>query len=327
MRSLSTLSDADNGGAEEADLVTETTSTYERSPLRENRLHIFFIETSGRLCLTARQACGVESAARANPNASITLYMEKTEITTESVSDRRQDCVITNTLFQQMRNIKVAREELLGHLKDTPLWKLYQTGSLNMSKCPLVHRSDAVRVALLWKKGGIYLDLDAIVFRPLESLNNTVGKVKDFVDNWVENGVMAFQAGHPFLKYFMKTMIESFRPEDYLSLGPGTLYPALLEFCDRDDLPSDRWLICWRNSSLFVQPPEAFYAVSNLQRKRFYQQEADQDDWDQLRASYLSHIYGSSNVGTVPIDSLYAILAQKYCPISYGIATKERNDF
>jgi hypothetical protein len=28
--------------------------------------------------------------------------------------------------------------------------------------------------------------------RPLDNLNNTVGTVRDFIPNWVENGVMAF---------------------------------------------------------------------------------------------------------------------------------------
>ncbi len=324
--SLSTLSNTDNGDAEIAHLATKAAIASLSLHKREKGQHIFFLETSGRPCLTARQACGVESAARANPNATITLYVEKTLVNDVSVSDRGLNCGITS-LLQQMGNVKILREDLLENLKDTPLWKLYQKGLFNKSTSPLVHRSDAVRVALLWKKGGLYLDLDVIVFRPLDSLNNTVGKIKDFIDNWVENGVMAFEAGHLFLKYLMKAMVKSFHPEVYLSIGPQALHYALLDFCDRDDLPANRWLSCWRNSSLIIQPPEAFYAISNAKRERFYQPEADPADFQRLRASFLSHIYDSTRVKTVPTGSLYAKLAQKYCPISYGMATEEENNF
>ena len=35
---------------------------------------IIYIETSGEECLTPRQACGIESAARANPSMNIRIY-------------------------------------------------------------------------------------------------------------------------------------------------------------------------------------------------------------------------------------------------------------
>ena len=35
---------------------------------------IIYIESSGEECLTPRQACGIESAARANPSMDIRIY-------------------------------------------------------------------------------------------------------------------------------------------------------------------------------------------------------------------------------------------------------------
>jgi lactosylceramide 4-alpha-galactosyltransferase len=68
-------------------------------------LNIFFIETSGRSCLTGRQACGIESAARANPKAIITLYMEKNLIINLPKIDNAQkikvECEITDAFFKQ----------------------------------------------------------------------------------------------------------------------------------------------------------------------------------------------------------------------------------
>ncbi|KZS14694.1 Uncharacterized protein APZ42_020082 [Daphnia magna] len=294
-----------------------------------NGLNIFFVETSGRSCLTARQACGIESAARANPYASVTLYMEKTPIAnlSRNKSDQEEvqsDCVITKFLLRRIENVRVLRQNLLDHLEGTPLWEFYRNGLFNKSTTPLVHRSDAIRVALLWKNGGIYLDLDCIVMRPLDSLNNTVGTVRDFIPNWIENGVMAFNAGHPFLHFLMKSMILAFRPDNYLSLGPSALTEALFDFCDRDDLPENTLLLCSRNSSLFVQPPDSFYAIGSGRADAFYQSEVDLSDWNKLKHSFLSHIYLSGSGRPVPPTSLYAQLAREYCPFTYR--TSEIND-
>jgi hypothetical protein len=161
--------------------------------------------------------------------------------------------------------------------------------------------------------------------RPLDSLNNTVGTVQDFIPNWVENGVMAFTVGHPFLQFLMKSMILDFRPDDYLSLGPSALAGAMMDFCDRDDLPANKWLICWRNSSLFIQPADSFYAISTTRADAFYHQEVDPTDREKLKNSFISHIYDSGSGRIAPVSSLYSHLAKKYCPFSYT-AVNEKND-
>ncbi len=303
--------------------ITESDSalvTENRRLVKSNKgFNIFFIETSGRSCLTARQACGIESAARANPKAIITLYMEKNLIVNlpkiDNAQKRKLECNITSALLQ-FENVRIVREDLLDYLEGTPFWEFYRTGPFNQSTTPLVHRSDVIRVALLWKIGGVYLDLDCIVMRPLDSLNNTVGTVRDFIPNWVENGVMAFTAGHPFLHFLMKSMILAFRSDNYLSLGPPALTEAILEFCNRNDLPANQWLPCWRNSSLMIQPADSFYAIGSGRADAFYQSEVDPADWSKLKNSFLSHIYDSGSGRTVPSGSLYAHLARKYCPLN-----------
>lgn len=68
----------------------------------------------------------------------------------------------------------------MAHLNGTPLHKLalrlkesHSNSSIN--QFPLHQRSDLVRVALMWKQGGLYLDLDVVVLRPLYCLQNTLG--------------------------------------------------------------------------------------------------------------------------------------------------------
>jgi lactosylceramide 4-alpha-galactosyltransferase len=247
--------------------------------------------------------------------------MEKNSIVNLPIIDnthkRKVECDFTGALFKQFQNVRIVRTDLLDYLEGTPFWEFYRTGPFNKSTTPLVHRSDVIRVALMWKNGGVYLDLDCIVIRPLDSLNNTVGTVRDFIPNWVENGVMAFTAGHPFLHFLMKSMILAFRSDNYLSLGPLALTEAILEFCNRNDIPSNQWLPCWRSSSLFIQPADSFYAIGSGRADAFYQPEVDPADWIKLKNSFLSHIYDSGSRRKIPSSSLYAQLARKYCPIIY----------
>lgn len=238
---------------------------------------------------------------------------------------QQRDCVVTDRLFNKGQpNIELVREDLFHHLKNTTLWRLYEKGSLNQSSYPLMHRSDAVRVAILWKYGGLYLDLDVIVFRPLDCLRNTVGLV-DFLPNWVENGVMTFEAGHPFLQFLMKYMVFAFKTDEYISLGPATLTDAIKYFCDRNELPADQWFNC-RNRSIILQHPRAFYAINNRRQNAFYHPEVDEDDFEELRYSYLSHIYDAGNGRLVPSESLYGLLAQEFCPTSYHLGFQNEGE-
>ena len=65
----------------------------------------------------------------------------------------------------------------MAHLRDTPLETLLSNKERGIlqSQFPLAQRSDLVRVALLWNLGGIYLDLDVVVLRPLYCLKDAIG--------------------------------------------------------------------------------------------------------------------------------------------------------
>ncbi len=89
--------------------------------------------------------------------------------------------------------------------------------------------------------------------------------------------------------------------------------------------PTNAWLHCWRNSSLFIQPADSFYAIGSGRADAYYQPEVDPADWDKLKNSFLSHIYDSGSGRIAPSGSLYAQLAQDYCPVSYRMATEEES--
>ena len=141
------------------------------------------------------------------------------------------------------------------------------------------------------------MDLDCIVLRPLNCLpDNTVGMRRGWIKNWLENGVMTFKTGHPFLYYLMDYMIDEFNPESYMSIGPPTLTSGLLDFCDRDDLPVEGGAMsCSNGSFVNLEPHYSFYALDNKDKNSFFDTKMNPDDLDALKFSFVSHIYNAGH--------------------------------
>ena len=62
------------------------------------------------------------------------------------------------------------------------------------SKYYISHLSDILRVLIVKKFGGIYLDLDALILKPLPPAPNFVGREND---DYVAGGLIKFQKNHP----------------------------------------------------------------------------------------------------------------------------------
>lgn len=100
-------------------------------------------------------------------------------------------------------------------------------------------KADFFRYAVLYKRGGIYLDIDSRIVRPLDrwirsddeaiiSLENNPGEV--YVQ-WA----LVYDAGHPFLEKTIELMLENIRqnryPHDVHSMtGPG-VYSEAIKTC------------------------------------------------------------------------------------------------
>ena len=182
---------------------------------------IFFLETSGENCLTPRQACSVESAARKNPHMKVTLYTDIGDSFSSSANrstaghradtlGNQRNCDVMDIL-KRFPNVAVIRSRLADELQGTFLrGRWFDIGRLQQSQFPHVHLSDAVRVAILQKRGGIYLDLDCIVLRPLHCLRNTAAYLPS-LPSWIENGVLSFDRSHPFLNFLMRVMVQYYK--------------------------------------------------------------------------------------------------------------------
>ncbi len=92
--------------------------------------------------------------------------------------------------------------------------------------------SDALRLALVWKKGGVYLDFDAIVLKPVDQLRNVLAR--ELRNAMVNGAILPFDRAHPFLRLLMILFPKRVRLEAYTSGGPSLqthgmhLYSAML---------------------------------------------------------------------------------------------------
>lgn len=120
-----------------------------RSILPANRdLNIIFIETNQtKKWIDLMQMCAIESAALNNPQSNVYLYSLNAEL------DR--------DLARKYDNIIFSKENVEVLFYDTPLysWWLNDSDIILTSKFVEAHLADALRLALLYKYGGIYSDL------------------------------------------------------------------------------------------------------------------------------------------------------------------------
>ncbi len=132
--------------------------------LRENDTNVFFVETSSRSVLNAKELCSVESVARNNPEKRVFVVM------TSDTAD------LSHGLHSVYGNVFFVHVNLDDFVGDSPLGALWSSGEVRRSRFYISHLSDVLRFLLLFKYGGTYLDLDQIVFSSLPEVPNYLGR-------------------------------------------------------------------------------------------------------------------------------------------------------
>ena len=112
---------------------------------------------------------------------------------------------------------------------NTPLQTFFHEAGYKASPHSVVHLSDALRVLLVWRLGGLYLDTDYVVLNDMSHYQNVT--VKTGAGSLaVTNNAFAFTAGHPFLEVVMLHMAESYRPTCWTCIGPELLTKSLRQY-------------------------------------------------------------------------------------------------
>lgn len=194
---------------------------------------IHFISVTDAKLLTDLQLCAINSALLHNPNAAIVIWS-------------------TVELNKQIANDQVTyiTADIKKVLHGTPLSQWYKDPRSKHSKFYRYFISDAMRLAILYKYGGTFLDLDMISIRPVGDDFN-LGYEND--EKEVVNGaVMQFSNHHSFLYLAMREFVRNYK-DDWGHQGPQLLTRLTAEYRKTNSILFD---------AIKVAKREIFYPIS-----------------------------------------------------------------
>ncbi|KAI9122623.1 hypothetical protein K1719_006463 [Acacia pycnantha] len=212
--------------------------------------------------------------------------------------------------------IAVAMPNLDELLKDTPthvfasVW--FEWRKINFYP---THYSELIRLAALYKYGGIYLDSDIIVLRPISSLNNSVG-VEDHVAGSSLNGaVMAFKRHSLFIKECLREFYFTYDDTSLRWNGADLLTRVATNFLKG----RNKYV---KQMELKEEPSYMFFPISSQNITRYFMaptSEAEKAQQDVLfrkilHQSLTFHFWNSLTSALVPEpESLASRLINHYC--------------
>ncbi|XP_051139442.1 uncharacterized protein At4g19900 isoform X2 [Andrographis paniculata] len=166
------------------------------------KTRIFMVWNSPAWMFGVRQQRGLESVLYHQRDACVVVFSETMQLN------------FFDGFVKDGYKVAIVMPNLDELLKDTPthvfssVWHEWK-----QTKHYPTHYSELIRLAALYKYGGIYLDSDVIVLKPLPQLNNTVGYQDNLAGETLNGAVMAFDK-YRYLKSFIG-MYKTLRPEVY----------------------------------------------------------------------------------------------------------------
>uniref|UniRef100_A0A673TKF9 Alpha-1,4-N-acetylglucosaminyltransferase n=1 Tax=Suricata suricatta TaxID=37032 RepID=A0A673TKF9_SURSU len=284
---------------------------------------VVFIETSERMEPTPLVSCAVESAARIYPEKPVAFFMKGLNNTSWLPSNSTHPAF---SLLSAIDNVFLFPLDMKMLFEDTPLLSWYTHINASVESNWLHVSSDASRLAIIWKYGGIYMDTDVISIRPIPEENFLAAQAS----RYSSNGVFGFLPRHPFLWECMENFVEHYDSAIWGNQGPSLMTRMLRLWCKLKDFQEVSDFQCLNLSFLH---PQRFYPISYPEWRRYY------EVWDKdlsFNDSYALHLwnYMNSEGRTVVRGSntLVENLCRQYCPRTYrdliqspeGVVTGER---
>lgn len=274
---------------------------------------IVFLETGGRGELSARQACAVESAARLHPSWTVHLISVPGK---HGYRGRAKNSFAH--VLRPLPNVLMHEIKPEEAFRGTPLESWYESGALNKSAYPVEHLADALRLAEIFNRGGIYLDIDVVVMRSLASLPLPfVSQSPTKNGDMVSNGFLGFQAGHPFLLALMRRASRVYKPNQWATIGPELLRMEVLSLCGGQNITALVGRPCNRTDPFTVLPHRFFLPVEFSQWTLFFNASASREAWSKCGESYVMHVFNKMSSRAPAVRGCaYRQAAKMYCPNS-----------
>ncbi|KAL4704429.1 hypothetical protein ACJJTC_014361 [Scirpophaga incertulas] len=267
---------------------------------------IFFLETACRGGLSSRQACAVESAARHHPNWNVHVFFSGP--VTDLVLKR--SCLATLLTYN---NVKLLRIHIKDYANNTPLESMVSASPYSRSKWRIEHSSDVLRYLTLYKYGGVYMDSDVVVVKPLDSLaNNWAARESPWA---VDAGALSFSRdslGRKVANASIEDFKRNYKPKVWGNNGPGVITRVLKKMCKGK---KNKWNQgC---NGFKVYEPALFYPVYYKKNRLYFKAGAKLPYGNK---PFVHHLWNAFTRNyKIPKGSPYDTLAKNHCPAIYTL--------
>ncbi|XP_019399910.1 PREDICTED: lactosylceramide 4-alpha-galactosyltransferase [Crocodylus porosus] len=269
--------------------------------------NIFFVETSERINPHFLFVCSVESAARAHPDTKVVILMKG--LADKKISQPKHWGL---SLLGCFPNVEIWPLDLDDLFSGTPLADWYSQAQHRWEPYFLAVLSDACRIAIMWKFGGIYLDTDFIVLKNLGNLTNVIGIQSKYTLN---GAFLSFEPNHKFIELCMKDYVDHYNSWIWGHQGPQLLSRVFKKWCSIRSLQSRKGC-----KGVSILPQEAFYPIHWQDWKKYFEEVSSSAFQKLFQNSYAAHIWNKKSQGTrfeVTSKALLAQLHSCYCPSTY----------
>ncbi|KAH9795672.1 hypothetical protein KPL71_005286 [Citrus sinensis] len=268
-------------------------------------MRVFMVWNSPPWMYSVRHQRGLESVLFHHRDACVVVFSETIEL------DFFKDSFVKDGF-----KVAVAMPNLDELLKDTPAHEFASVWfEWRKTKFYNTHYSELVRLAALYKYGGIYMDSDIIVLKSLSSLNNSVGMEDKFPGSSLNGAVMAFRKHSPFILECLKEFYLTYDETRLRWNGADLLQRVARRFWSVDNSYSKKF-------ELNVQPSFFFFPISPQNISRYFVTSATESEKAQqdalfkriLGGSLTFHFWNSMTSALIPEpESLVARLIDKSC--------------
>ncbi|XP_067125780.1 lactosylceramide 4-alpha-galactosyltransferase-like [Centruroides vittatus] len=271
----------------------------------ETAINVIFLETSGN-SLNLRQACAIESAAVHHRRSPINVMILK-------------DFDYVYGLTNRYSNIRLNRIDLNDISEGTPLEEWFRSKKWSKSKYSVTELSDALRMLLIWKFGGMYLDLDIVVLRPVYAIKNFI-IMQDKA--YVNNAIFRFDQWHNFLYRCLLNFQKNYNETVWGSTGPNLFTKIVKDYCKIESLKR----LSAKNCDMDVLPEYAAFPI-HYSKWQDYFRPPTSSLLNILKESFAIHVWNNlSKNETIQIGtgSVYETAMKENCPFIYEILKKRK---
>ncbi|CAM6017919.1 unnamed protein product [Sphagnum balticum] len=313
-----TISNGLHSGAQNQDFVQQANLTGSHPSLpfsvfMDKFLHqdscsirVFMAWTTPLWSFTVRHQRTLESLLHFHPNACVVVFSETIK------SD------FFNTFVQEGFKVAVVQPNLQELLANTPT-DVFTNILVRWRQIPLFHQhyTELLRLVALYKYGGVYMDMDVIVLKPLDSLSNTIGS--EILANGeirLNGAIMAFNKSSPFLRQCLEEFTATY-DDTLLEWNGAELVTRVANFSIGKG--GKRWI---DNADLLqIQEPFAFFPIPSSKISRYFVAPTDkqQDEEKELLGriideAYTTHLWNRLTASVVPENgSVIETILNRHC--------------